>query len=564
MLKFSEYPYSRVDVVAVQNQLKDLVKKIDSCENSDELYDLFMEFDEIKSNVESMSTLSSIRHTINTQDEFYTKENDFYDEMLPVLQEAYITVDKAFLANKNIEGLKQRVPETYFMSKEMEFASFDSCIIEDMQLENKLTSKYQALLASAQIPFDGEVYTLPALEVKTNDKDRSVRKAAMKAYWGWYQEHQEEIGDLYDQMVHVRTKMAKKLGYSSYIELGYKRMKRYDYDQNDVAQYRKQVLEDVVPFDSSLYEKQKERLGYDTLYAWDEKIEFLSGNPTPKHSREEMVKRALNMYKELDPKTGEFFQYMVDHDLLDLDSKKGKAQGGYCTFIPNQKSPFIFANFNQTSHDAEVLTHEAGHAFQVYESQDIKPLDCVWPTYESCEIHSMSMEFFTYPWMKDFFEEDIDKYYFNHLSGAIKFLPYGVLVDHFQHEVYANPDMTPQERMKTWRELEKQYLPHKNYDEIEILEQGGWWMRQSHIFMDPFYYIDYTLAQVCAFQFWVRQQNNDSKAFEDYKHICKIGGTLPFKKIVKEANLIVPFEQGCLKETVEKISTWFDAHQDVK
>lgn len=564
MLKFSEYPYSRVDVVAVQNQLKDLVKKIDSCENSDNLYDLFMEFNEIKSNVESMSTLSSIRHTINTQDEFYTKENDFYDEMLPVLQESYITVDKAFLANKNIEGLKQRVPETYFMSKEMEFASFDSCIIEDMQLENKLTSKYQALLASAQIPFDGEVYTLPALEVKTNDKDRSVRKEAMKAYWGWYQEHQEEIGDLYDQMVHVRTKMAKKLGYSSYIELGYKRMKRYDYDQNDVAQYRKQVLEDVVPFDSSLYEKQKDRLGYDTLYAWDEKNEFLSGNPTPKHSREEMVKRALNMYKELDPKTGEFFQYMVDHDLLDLDSKKGKAQGGYCTFIPNQKSPFIFANFNQTSHDAEVLTHEAGHAFQVYESQDIKPLDCVWPTYESCEIHSMSMEFFTYPWMKDFFEEDVDKYYFNHLSGAIKFLPYGVLVDHFQHEVYANPDMTPHERMKTWRELEKQYLPHKNYDEIEILEQGGWWMRQSHIFMDPFYYIDYTLAQVCAFQFWVRQQNNDSKAFEDYKHICKIGGTLPFRKIVKEANLIVPFEQGCLKETVEKISTWFDAHQDVK
>lgn len=219
MLKFSEYPYSRVDVVAVQNQLKDLVKKIDSCENSDNLYDLFMEFNEIKSNVESMSTLSSIRHTINTQDEFYTKENDFYDEMLPVLQESYITVDKAFLANKNIEGLKQRVPETYFMSKEMEFASFDSCIIEDMQLENKLTSKYQALLASAQIPFDGEVYTLPALEVKTNDKDRSVRKEAMKAYWGWYQEHQEEIGDLYDQMVHVRTKMAKKLGYSSYIEL---------------------------------------------------------------------------------------------------------------------------------------------------------------------------------------------------------------------------------------------------------------------------------------------------------------------------------------------------------
>lgn len=563
-MKFSEYPYERVDVAAVQKECEQLKVAVEACVDADALYDLFLKFDDIKRNVETMYTLASVRHTIDTQDVFYKAENDFYDEMLPVLQESYIAVDKAFLNHAKSDELKKRVPETYFMAKEMEFASFDPSIIEDMQLENKLTSQYQALLASAQIPFDNEIYTLPGLEVKTNDKDRNVRKAAMLAYWGWYSEHEDQIGDLYDQLVKVRTKMAKKLGYDSFIELGYKRMKRYDYDQEDVANYRKQVLEDVVPFDTKLYDLQKKRLGYDTLHAWDEKIEFLSGNPKPKYDREEMVKRALHMYKELDPKTGEFFQFMVDHETLDLDSKKGKAQGGYCTFIPDQKSPFIFANFNQTSHDAEVLTHEAGHAFQVYESQDIKPLDCVWPTYESCEIHSMSMEFFTYPWMKDFFEEDVDKYYFNHLSGAIKFLPYGVLVDHFQHEVYANPDMSPKERMATWRRLEKQYLPHKNYEDIDVLEEGGWWMRQTHIFMNPFYYIDYTLAQVCAFQFWVRLQNKDPQAFEDYKHICKIGGTLPFRKIVKEANLNVPFEAGCLKETVQKISAWFDAHQDVE
>lgn len=187
--------------------------------------------------------------------------------------------------------------------------------------------------------------------------------------------------------------MAKKLGYENYIELGYYRMMRFDYNKNDVENYRKQVLEDVVPLDNELYARQQKRLGYDTLHAWDEKFEFTSGNPSPKYSREELVKRALKMYQELDPKTGEFFEFMTERELLDLDSKPGKAAGGYCTFIPNYQSPFIFANFNQTSHDAEVLTHEAGHAFQVYSSKDIFPIDCVWPTYESCEIHSMSMEF---------------------------------------------------------------------------------------------------------------------------------------------------------------------------
>ncbi len=335
-------------------------------------------------------------------------------------------------------------------------------------------------------------------------------------------------------------------------------MERLDYDQNDVANYRKQVLEDVVPFDNMLYEKQRQRLGYDQLQAWDEKIEFLDGNPTPKYDREEMVKRALKMYRELDPETGKFFEFMVEHDLLDLDSYPGKAAGGYCTFMPDFESPFIFANFNGTSHDAEVLTHEAGHAFQSYSSKENFPFECVWTTMESAEIHSMSMEFFTYPWMKSFFEDDVNKYYYSHLGGTLKFLPYGVLVDHFQHEVYAHPEMSHEERMATWRRLEKQYLPHKNYEEIPFLERGGWWMRQLHIFMDPFYYIDYTLAQVCALQFWTRMQKEDPKAFEDYKKICKLGGKLPFRQIVETANLKVPFEEGCLKDTVKEVEKWYE------
>lgn len=557
-MQFQEYAYQHMDALSLQKQLSELAEQIQQAKTIEQVQDCIKKVDTIRRFVATQVSLVEIRHTVDTKDAYYTKEQEYLDTVLPELEKDYEKINRALLESSFLEELKHRLPETFFLQKEMDLKAFDPIIIEDMQEENRLMTKYQALIASAEIPFDGEIYNLSSLEVKTNSSDRQVRKRALQAYWNWFEQHEEEVAQIFDQMIKVRTRMAQKLGYDNFIALGYARMHRYDYNQEDVAKYRRQVLKDVVPLCSALYKRQQKRLGYDTLHAWDEKVEFLQGNPTPKYDRAELVKRAQKMYHELSKETGVFFDFMVEHELLDLDSKPGKAAGGYCTFMPDYKSPFIFANFNQTQHDAEVLTHEAGHAYQIYESRDIYPSDCVWPTYESCEIHSMSMEFFTHPWMQSFFEEDVNRYYYSHMAGSLKFLPYGVLVDHFQHEVYTNPEMSHKERMDTWRRLEKEYLPHKNYEEVEILERGGWWMRQAHIFMSPFYYIDYTLAQVCAMQFWARMENKDPKAFEDYQHICKIGGTLPFRKIVKEAGLIVPFEEGCLEQVTGSVSQWLD------
>ncbi len=559
-MKFKEYPYEHIELEDAKAELKQIQEEIQNAESYEALLDAVRHLNTANSRFSTMSNLASIRHTINTRDEYYTQENEYLEQAEPVLQEERIRAMDLILESPYIEQLKAELPETWFLQAEMDKKAFSPEIIADLQEESKLANQYQALVASAQIEFDGKTYTLAGLEEKMEDPDRETRKRAYKAYWGWFTDHEKEIGSIYDRMVKVRTAMAKKLGFENYIPLGYLRMHRMDYDQNDVENYRRQILKDIVPLAQDLYAEQKERLGYDELHVWDEKTEFLDGNPTPKHTEPEMVERALKMYKELSPETGEFFQFMTDHELLDLQSKPGKAAGGYCTFIPDFKSPFIFANFSNTQHDAEVLTHEAGHAFQVYSSQDIFPLDSVWPTYESCEIHSMSMEFFTYPWMPSFFEDETDKYYHSHLGGTIKFLPYGVTVDHFQHEVYAHPEWSHEERMAAWRELEKMYLPHKNYEEIDVLERGGWWMRQLHIFMDPFYYIDYTLAQVCALQFWNRLQKQDPAAFEDYKKLCKVGGKLPFRKLVKLAGLNVPFEEGCLSETAQNVRNWYQEH----
>jgi M3 family oligoendopeptidase len=333
-------------------------------------------------------------------------------------------------------------------------------------------------------------------------------------------------------------------------------MNRLDYNAEDVANYRKEILKDVVPVTSKLYEAQMKRLGVDKLEVFNYEFQFQSGNPVPKYGKDEMVKRAQVMYRELSAETGEFFDFMVEKDLLDLEAKPGKSAGGYCTYISDYQSPFIFSNFNGTQHDVDVLTHEAGHAFQVYSSRWVKPSSCNLPTYESCEIHSMGMEFFAWPWMESFFEEDVKKYYYSHLAGRIEFLPYGVLVDHFQHEIYGNVEMSPQERKEVWRKLEKMYLPFKNYDSIPMLERGTWWFKQPHVFKMPFYYIDYTLAQVCALQFWLRLQENDPTAFEDYYGICKIGGIKPFRQIVETANLKSPFEDGCLTDVMKSVDEY--------
>ncbi|MFQ9333307.1 MAG: M3 family oligoendopeptidase, partial [Finegoldia magna] len=338
----------------------------------------------------------------------------------------------------------------------------------------------------------------------------------------------------------------------SYIEYQYKSLMRTDYDKNDVAKYREFVKKYVTPVYLELRKKQSKRIGIEDMKAYDNNVMFTDGNAKPHGEKDFLVDNAKKMYSELSPETKKFFDFMYERELFDLESKKGKEGGGYCTTIEDYESPFIFANFNGTTHDVEVMTHEAGHAFQSYTSMDGRIFEYIWPTFEACEIHSMSMEFLTWPWMELFFEEETDKFKFSHLDGAISFIPYGVTIDHFQHFVYENPDCTPEERKAKYHEIELMYRPNLDYDD-EFLEKGTWWYRQGHIFNNPFYYIDYTLAQVCAFQFLLKSRKNREEAFKDYLEICKVGGSQSFFGIMKSGNIKNPMNDGVLEEILPQL-----------
>ncbi|MCR4894620.1 MAG: M3 family oligoendopeptidase, partial [Eubacteriales bacterium] len=435
---------------------------------------------------------------------------------------------------------------------EMQIKLVNLWILPDMVMEDNLGRAYSKDAASCKTVFRGEECNFYGLLKHMESTDREERREAFLAWAKLYEGISDKLDATYDKLVKLRVKKAKKLGFSSYIDYIYPARGRLDYTAADASKFRDQVRDVIVPFCSELYKKQAERLGVDKLHWYDEALVFPEGNAVPIGTKDELVAKALQMYRELSPETGEYFSFMCEHELFDLETRPGKHLGGYCTFLPDYNAPFIFSNFNGTSADVDVLTHEAGHAFQAYIASRTLPLaNQINSTSEINEIHSMSMEHFAYPWMESFFGDKADKYRYAHLCSAVTSIPYLVAVDEFQHRVFENPSMDAMERRKTWKNIEEIYLPWRDYDGNAFLDGGGFWMQKQHIFLYPFYYIDYALAQVCAFQFYLKSRENREEAWQDYLKLCKAGGSKGYFDLLELAGLMNPFKEG----TVDKVMT---------
>ncbi len=561
-MRFEDFKYERPNMETFKSDFTKALETFTNAEAADKQEKAMDEINRLRFDFNTMSTLASIRNSIDTRDEFYDAEKQFFNKNSPIFSQLNNQFYKALSEAKFKTELMERKGKLLFEQAEQSLRTFADSIMDDLGEENRLSNEHQKLLASAEIEFEGETRNLSQMAPFAQSAERSMRKRASKAASNFFKEHEETLDKLYDDLVKVRTTIANKIGYETFTELAYERLGRLDYGPKEVANYRKQVEEIIVPINTELSKRKQARLELDELWHYDLPLDYKSGNATPKGDKDTLIKAAKVMYDEMSKETSEFFNVMLDRNLMDLESKKGKAGGGYCTFIPNYDSPFIFANFNGTKHDVDVLTHEAGHAFQMYSSRHHEVPEYLMATMEASEIHSMSMEFFAWPWIDKFFKEDTDKYKFSHLSQALMLITYGVSIDEFQHEVYAKPSMTPKERRELWRSIEKKYFPYRKYDDDQYLESGGGWHRIMHIFAVPFYMIDYTLAQVCAFQFWVKSQKDYDKAWEDYLRLCKTGGSKTFLNLLDVANLENPFADGTLEKTVPHIKAYLDKVDD--
>jgi len=560
-MKFSEMTYARPDAQDVKEQAAKLIERLKGAGSYEEAKAVFLEKEEVTKRVETQSTLAHIRHDIDTRDAFYDDEVKFWSAFGPEFEEQLQAWNLAMLNSPFRTSFEAEYGKMMFLNTEMELKTFSPEIIEEMQKENDLMQEYNKLLASAQIPFEDGVYTISQITPFKTDKDDARRLAAWKAEGQWYKDHQAELDRLYDELVHLRDTMGRKLGYDGYTQLGYYRMKRNCYTKEDVEKFRAAVVKYLVPVASEIYKEQANRLGkeYPMSFA-DNALAFRSGNARPAGTPDDILAHGRKFYDELSPETSEFFRMMLDCELLDVLSTEGKAGGGYCTSIPDYEVPFIFANFNGTQHDVEVVTHEAGHAFATWMNRERIPSSYVWPSLEACEVHSMSMEFFAWNWAEGFFGKDTRKFYYTHLSDALTFIPYGTMVDHFQHVVFEKPDMTPAQRHALWKELLGIYMPWMKLDgEIPFFADGEGWQRQHHIYDRPFYYIDYCLAQTVALQFWAKIRKDRNAAWEKYMAYTKQGGSALFTELLQNAGLDNPFEEACLKEVCEAARAWLEA-----
>ena len=549
-MKVSEMPYQRITVEEFKEQAEKIIAKIKAAKNAEDLKAARDEFNKISEEIETACALANCRFTLNTRDEFYNAEMDYYDNAMPLFSEIENEYKKAMLDSPYRAEAEKLINPRVFKGFEMSLKTFSPEVIEDLQAENALVTRYSKFMGELAFEFEGEKMPLSVLRGKLEDDSREVRRKAAEAIGKTMEANAGTFDEIFDGLVKIRTQIARKLGYKNFVELGYYRMVRVDYDEKMVASFRKSVETDIVPAVAELKERIKNRLGLDKIMYYDDAISVTGEMPRPVIGTEEIFANALKMYHDMKPEIGDFMQRMLDAEAFDVEARDGKFGGGYCTTFAKYKQPFILANFNGTSGDIDVITHEFGHALAA--DYMFKFAEPDYPTgMETHECHSMSMEFICHKYMDAFFGENADKYRYKHIVDALSFIPYGTIVDEFQHIVYENPDLTPTERKAEYLKLEKKYRPYISFEGIPYLELGTRWQYQMHIYESPFYYIDYCLAQCVALSFLGLSREDFDETLIKYVDFLKKTGGISFGELVEGAGFESPFGEGALKKTAE-------------
>lgn len=552
-MKVFELPYERVTIEYLTQEVQKIIHMIQGAETVEQVLKARNRYNTLSCEYDTANALSYMRYTVNTVDEFYLQEKDYYDEIGPAVENLNLEYCKALVESRFRPELERRLNPLVFRSIENTMRAMSPEIVEDMIEENKLVSEYSQLMAGMEFTFRGETMSRAMLMGYASDDDRETRRECYEVLGTTLAEHSAQLDRIFDDLVHVRDRMAKKMGYRNFVELGYYRMNRLCYDAEMVAHFRQNVLRDIVPIVARLRTENAKRLGIDDFKLYDLSVIIPGGDPKP-CGKEGIFQAAREMYHGMGEETGAFIDMMLENEAFDVDARKNKWGGGYCTEFVKYRQPFILANFNGSADDVDTVTHEAGHALNAYlcfDNEYATELGC--GGMETAETHSMSMEFFAWPYMERFFGEHAAKYRFRHAMDAFSFIPYGTMVDAFQHLVYEQPDLTPAQRNAAWLELEHQYRPHISMEGIPYIEQGTRWQYQMHIFETPFYYIDYCLAQTAAFQFLLASLDDYDDAFMRYMRFSRQGGEQVWTALLAEAGFKSPFETGALKEFAEQI-----------
>ncbi len=559
-MKFSQLEYKPFDFDKFFLKATKLIEKFEKAKTAQQQYQAYVEIDSLSQDYFTSNSLSRVRYFIDTSDEFYKNEVAAFAKNSPIYVEKFNRLYKLMIENPYKEYLFEQIGEIQLLNIQLFLKTTSPDIVEDMQEENRLVNEYNGIVSNLYAELDGEKITLALLAKHKQDPDRNIREKAFLAESQCFLEVKDKLDDIFDRLVKNRTSQAKKLGFRDYTELGYARRRRNCYDVSHVSSFKQQVEQHVVPIVKDIYKTRCDRLGISNITICDTMLAFKEGSPKPQISGDEIVKASLKIYSELSDKTDEFIKFMHQNELFDLYPRKGKYPGGFCSYFINYNYPFIFSNFNGTGTDVHVFTHEIGHALARYVARQNNKHH-VEPTADMSEICSITMEYLTAPWYHLFFEEQAARYKIAHIEDGILLIAYACLVDEFQQQVYLNPNMTPKQRDEKWLELEKRFRPDIDMADIPFYSCGSGWQRQTHIFKTPFYYIEYALAQVVAFEFFTKSLQNIDDAVNLYMRMLECISSKTFLSLLSVLEFDSPFEEGVTGSIVSRIKQWLDSQQ---
>lgn len=548
MPDFADIQYIRPDIEQFKSMVKTIRLKLMTTKDIEVAQEALFEYERNLSHFNTQYALCNILHDLNTSDEYYSDELEYCEEISAQIEEMASGVMSVMINCPCAEQLRERFGDMIFMKAENSRRQINNVVISDIVDEANLENEYSQLQSEASIEFDGKELNLSMLEPYLESTNRQIRIQATKKLDDYYMTRKDRYGKIYDDLVKVRTLIAQKLGFKNFTELGYVRMERYDYTAEDVKSFRDNVVKYIVPISVQIRKNQAKRMNLDKLMFYDLPCLFKGGNPKPQIKLEDYNRISGEFFGKIFETSPSFFDVLSQHNFTDLISRHNKATGGYCMYLDDYAIPYIFMNGNGTADDIATIVHEGGHAYAAVKSAEVSPfIECTSPTLETCEIHSTAMEFLSYRFMNMFYGDEADKYCQLHMTNAMLFIPYGCMVDEFQHIVYDNPDMTPDERNEVWKELEAKYQPGINYDNHPFHEAGCAWMKKDHIFTTPFYYIDYCLSHVVALALWDEAQTDFKASMIKYNTLCELGGTNTFKKLLEAADLPSPFDTDVIK-----------------
>ena len=558
MYKFSDLQYKETDYQSLAKMILDLTEKAKKADSPSSLEEVLKIYDTEMGEVGYNYTLSYIHSSLDSSDSFWqealqkeSKGNAMLD-ITPLL--------KAILENKYFSSLEEKYGPV-LRDKLNKSISTGSKAQNERAEEGDLVSKYQREKAMVRINYKGkelsEGEVIPLFESPIREERIQSRKVVAKAFL----EKKELFGSMLERLVSLRDTIAKENGFSNYLEYMDINYSRIGYGEKEMDAFVSEVKEYVVPVLSHIFEETRKRLGLEEMTVADISLMFVDGNAKPSGGADVLKEAAKKMYKALSPEMEAFFTGMLDSHSIDVDFSPNKVSGmGFCTDLKKGMYPFVFGNLDGTSWDVTVFTHEVGHAWQSYASDqnlDLTlfremPLDAV-------EIPSKTMELFSYPFAEEFFGKDGDKFRFAHFRNAVKEIVAYTSVHELNTWIYTHVGASFDEINEKWMEIQSSYYPNVSYGEMEEEEKkGAGLLRNMGIFMFPRYLISYVFSEMCAIDLFMEYLKDKDKALDSYNRLCRVGGSKSYPEILSAAGLEPSYNKGRVKDVMEKVKAYLE------